>query len=544
MSISVRLLLLSLACSLALVRQGYVAPARRLAHAPRTPVLTALRRRAPLCCASEQAEQLAAEQLAAEQLAVAKSERQAKAEALRIVAENREIRSLALPALVNTLIDPILSLIDTIFVGRLPGTVALGATAAASELFTLCLALSLSLRESASSTLARLTASNQPAAARDFAIRSIQLGILLGTFLSFLIGGPWAVEAVSIMGAPVTSPLHADALAYARWRALALPAALGFSACEGVFRGLGNTSVVLRAAAVAAVVNAVLDPLAIFRPMRMGVGGAAAATALAQWISFGLLLRKLAPRLSELEQEEGNGSAAPRAGALGEATSEATSEASSEAPSAESIQGSNSMARTSGASLIRATSVLGTWAFITSSVSRQLGPSAIAAHGVVLKVWLLFCLSCEAPAVAGQVLCARRLVIGQKKQAQQLLLRLLRLAFVQGLVAMLAILAFARPAARFLIPSDPATAATALRLFSWAACSAPLVSPCVLLEQASRIRVSHTSLAHTSLAHTSLAHTSLAHTSLAHKVPHTPFPPFVTYHLQHVHACPYLSYSP
>ena len=32
--------------------------------------------------------------------------------------------------------------------------------------------------------------------------------------------------------------------------------------------------------------------------------------------------------------------------------------------------------------------------------------AAIAAHGVVLKVWLLFVLAAEAPAVAAQVLCA------------------------------------------------------------------------------------------------------------------------------------------
>ena len=45
-------------------------------------------------------------------------------------AENREISALALPALVNTLIDPILSLIDTVVISRLASTIALGAVAA------------------------------------------------------------------------------------------------------------------------------------------------------------------------------------------------------------------------------------------------------------------------------------------------------------------------------------------------------------------------------------------------------------------------------
>ena len=41
-------------------------------------------------------------------------------------AENREISALARPALVNTLIDPILSLIDTVVISRLASTIALG----------------------------------------------------------------------------------------------------------------------------------------------------------------------------------------------------------------------------------------------------------------------------------------------------------------------------------------------------------------------------------------------------------------------------------
>lgn len=40
------------------------------------------------------------------------------------------IREISGPALINTLIDPILSLIDTLFVGRLGSSLALGARAA------------------------------------------------------------------------------------------------------------------------------------------------------------------------------------------------------------------------------------------------------------------------------------------------------------------------------------------------------------------------------------------------------------------------------
>ena len=49
------------------------------------------------------------------------------------------------------------------------GCFALGAVAASSELFTLCLAVSLALRETASSTLARLYAAGKTEEAATFA---------------------------------------------------------------------------------------------------------------------------------------------------------------------------------------------------------------------------------------------------------------------------------------------------------------------------------------------------------------------------------------
>ena len=47
-----------------------------------------------------------------------------------------------------------------------------------------------------------------------------------------------------------------------------------------------------------------------------------------------------------------------------------------------------------------------------------MGARAIAAHGVVLKVWLLFVLAAEAPAVAGQVISAGYLATGRRVRAR------------------------------------------------------------------------------------------------------------------------------
>ena len=132
--------------------------------------------------------------------------------------------------------DPFLSVIDTFWVSRL-GVIPLGAVAASSELFTMTFAASLALRETAASTLARLYACGRKEDAAAFALRTLQLAVLLGVLLGLFLGGPSAPWACGLMGTPAGSPLHADALAYVRGRAIALPCALVISASEGIFRG-------------------------------------------------------------------------------------------------------------------------------------------------------------------------------------------------------------------------------------------------------------------------------------------------------------------
>ena len=217
--------------------------------------------------------------------------------AARRTAENREIAAISGPALINTLIDPFLSLVDTLVVGRTCAAIALGAVSASSELFTIAFAASLALRESASSTIVRLLAQGRRSEARTFAAKTLQLALGVGAALALLMGGPSASWCVGLMGCPAGSPLYPDALAYVRTRALALPAALAISASEGIFRGMGNTRAPLRAALCAGLANMVLDPALMIWPFRRGVAGAAAATAAAQVVACALLLRALRQEL-------------------------------------------------------------------------------------------------------------------------------------------------------------------------------------------------------------------------------------------------------
>lgn len=382
--------------------------------------------------------------------------------------EESEVIAIAAPALLNSLLDPFLSFIDTLWVSRL-GTTALGAVAASSELFTLTIAASLALRESASSTIARLVAQGQVREAESYARRSLQLALGTGLVLGAVLGGPSAPWCVGLMGAPIGSPLHAHAIAYVRIRALALPCSVGFFAANGIFRGLGDTRAPLRATAVAALVNFVLDPLLMLRPFGLGVAGVSAATAIAQVCAFALLLRTLAARMPLAPSQASPSPPLPPSPSSPVRVREEAS--------------ARKLAGTSLATLLRSSSTVGTWVYIASTVSRQLGPTAIAAHGVVLKVWLLLVLAAEAPAVAGQVLCARAISQGELARARALLKRLLIRCSALGVVTAVVLLALGGPASAFFFTSaDPATAELTRGLFRWAAICTPLIAPNALLE--------------------------------------------------------------
>ena len=368
--------------------------------------------------------------------------------------DDAKIKAIAGPALLGTLADPLLSVVDTAWVSRL-GTTALGAVAASSEIFTLVIAVSLALREAASSTIARLTAQGRWREAEAHGAKTLLTAFGVGALLTLLLVGPGGPGAVGLLGCPRGSPLHADALTYARIRALALPCAVAQFAAEGVCRGLGDTKPPLRAALLAGLMNVVLDPILMFK-CGWNVAGAAAATAISQACACALLL-------VELNGKRGN-------------------RAPSSTVDVPAAKTETKLLGTSLALLLRSTSQLGTWVFVASQVSRRLGARAIAAHGVVLKVWLLFVLAAEAPAVAGQVISAGYLATGRRARAARVVKRLGKATVAIGLMTAAALAAAAGPISYAFFPTDTAAAKSTKTIFRWAALSVPLVWPNALCE--------------------------------------------------------------
>ncbi len=203
---------------------------------------------------------------------------------------DRVVAALAIPALGSLVADPLLSLIDTAFVGRL-GPDSLAGLGIAAALFGVAFFVFNFLEYGTTTEVARSVGAGDRAAAGRTTITAGALAVLAGMAVAALLlflAGP----AVSLLGG--SSLVKAEAVTYVMIRALAAPAVLVVRAAHGVYRGHQDTRTPFAVALGISGLNLVLDPLLIFGA-GMGVAGAAWATVIAQWLGaivFVGLLRK------------------------------------------------------------------------------------------------------------------------------------------------------------------------------------------------------------------------------------------------------------
>mmetsp|Transcript_13593 Transcript_13593/g.38938 ORF Transcript_13593/g.38938 Transcript_13593/m.38938 type:complete len:550 (+) Transcript_13593:49-1698(+) len=327
-----------------------------------------------------------------------------------------KVRNLALPALVGMLADPLLSLMDTAYVGRV-GAVELAALGACTSIFHLAFNV---FRATTAATTSLVGSATNEEEKQQIIQTSLGFGVTLGMVLLITLRalGP---QCLGAMGVPRDSPLFKPALSYLSTRLFAAPAVLTIVVSEGAFRGYGNTRIPLLASTVASVINLILDPILMF-PLGLGVRGAAAATAAAQMGSAGTYLYFLNRR----------GMLPPRRNSKSSSSKTTTTATNvNTADILRTIIGANI------AMVCKQGSLLLGWAYATARATR-IGQSHVAAHQVALSCWLVCALLQDGSAVAGQVLMSQSKK--QLKRMRSLASYMGRYAVAQGLLTTLVLL--------------------------------------------------------------------------------------------------------
>lgn len=377
----------------------------------------------------------------------------------------RQNMAIALPALIGMLADPLLSLMDTLYVGRL-GSIELAALGACTSIFHLAFN-AFRATTAATTSLVASELTTDPDSAKRITLRSMQLGLSMGIVVlaTLLATGNRVLRS---MGVGAQSELYPAASEYLFTRCWAAPVVLLITVAEGAFRGYGDTVVPLVASVTAAVINVIFDPLLMFSPpFHWGVRGAAAATALSQVgalavYSWKLVQRRMLPPIklqrrnpgakatstigvqTELVSKEDSqpppsdalardeGKTPPAGAVAAGAAALSTKQESDSAPKGviRTILGANlSM-------MVKQGSLLFGWAFATARATR-LGAEQVAAHQVALSVWLVFALILDGTAVSAQVLMSRAYALQDKRRVVSLRNYMFKFALVQGLLSML-----------------------------------------------------------------------------------------------------------
>lgn len=190
---------------------------------------------------------------------------------------DREILSLALPALGALAAEPLYLLADTAMVGHL-GTEQLAALAIAATLLTGAFTLFNFLAYGTTAQVARLSGADEHGQAASLAAQALWLATGIGVVLTAALAG-LAVPLVDLMGADGrTGDL---AVMYLRIGSLGLPFALIALAGQGFLRGVSDLRRPLVIVVIANVANVVLNLLFIY-VFDWGLVGSAWATVLAQ----------------------------------------------------------------------------------------------------------------------------------------------------------------------------------------------------------------------------------------------------------------------
>ncbi|GBE25279.1 DNA-damage-inducible protein F [bacterium BMS3Bbin02] len=331
------------------------------------------------------------------------------------------IGRIAWPALGALAADPLISIVDTAFVGRI-GTPELAALGVAAAVFLFAFALFNFLAYGTTPLIAGALGQGNDDEAAKFAGQAIGVAIGLGVIGMVLLRG-FATEIVDLVGGGGDTVVLATR--YVTIRALALPAMLVITAGHGIFRGHGDTRTPLWITIVFNVVNVVLDPLLIFGA-GWGLGGAAVATVIAQYVGAVLFLVWLLRPVDTVPL------------------------VSFTRPSFETT---GVFLHVGGAIVVRTTSLLIAFT-VATSVAARLSSVAVAGHQVVGQIWFFLGFAIDALAIAAQTLVARVRVELGLEAVRRLTFRLLWMGLVVGGVFSVLLIALRPWIARWFTQSE------------------------------------------------------------------------------------------
>ncbi len=198
----------------------------------------------------------------------------------------KQLIAFSLPFLAANVLQSVYAVVDMIIVGQFVGSAGLSGVSVGSQIASLFTSTGMGLSMGGQMMLAQYKGAGDEGAQKESIGTMLTFMLLLGLALSI----PCVVLAkplLNLLNTPGES--YRDAFWYFLISALGIVFIFGYNSVCAVLRGLGDSKRPMYFVGISTVLNIALD-LLLVGPMKLGAAGAAAATILAQGVSFLLAL--------------------------------------------------------------------------------------------------------------------------------------------------------------------------------------------------------------------------------------------------------------
>lgn len=192
------------------------------------------------------------------------------------------LRKFAIPCVISLIVNALYNIVDQIFIGWGVNYLGNGATNVVFPITVICLAFALMFGDGTSAFLSLKLGENK----KKEAEKGVANGILIAIIVSVLLCGITLIflpQLINLFGC--TDALRDYALNYGYIIAIGIPFVMIGTTLNSIIRADGSPQYAMTSMVIGAVLNIILDAVAIF-VLKWGVAGAALATIIGQFVTF------------------------------------------------------------------------------------------------------------------------------------------------------------------------------------------------------------------------------------------------------------------
>lgn len=194
------------------------------------------------------------------------------------------LRTFAIPCIISLVVNALYNMVDQIFIGWGVGYLGNGATNVIFPITILCLSFSLMFGDGTSAYLSLKLGEKKKKEAGQGVCNGIILSVIVSIVLAVIILS-FLPQLVTLFGG--TDNLRQLALDYGYIIGVGLPFVMIGTTLNSIIRADGSPKYAMISMVLGAILNIILDPIAIF-VFNMGVKGAALATIISQFFTFAM----------------------------------------------------------------------------------------------------------------------------------------------------------------------------------------------------------------------------------------------------------------